>query len=228
MVKKKYYIQLAGGLANLIFQMNLATYLYEKGYDVIIDISWLNKRKSKALNIAYEIFEYEKFKQKDLRFLRYFFMLFGKLKISKKDKMYTIFNYNFLVGYWQYDFFFRDTLIKKVSFPNTKYGCIHYRLGDYRFSKAHKIKDPDYFIEKLNLIEESYDEIFLCTNEPLCDEVSYLLNNIDNLILYKGNTKSTFQKLANASFIIGSDSTFSYCAHKFGKSKAYFEVILVE
>ena len=223
MVKKKYYIQLAGGFANLVFQMNLASYLSKRGHDIILDVYWLNKRNSNALDLVYELFEFEQFKQKKLRFLRYFFMIFGKSYKFRKDKMFKFFNYNYLLGYWQYEFFFNENMFRKLEKSTKMYGCIHYRLGDYRTSKSHEIKKPDYFIDKLNLIKDRYDELFLCTNESSCTEVEYLLKNIENLKLFEGNTKSTFQKLANANFIIGSDSTFSYCAFKCGQTNAYFD-----
>jgi len=228
---KKYIIHLAGGLANIIFQMNLAHFLKKNGNKVILDTSWLIKNNSSVLQIVYKLFDYGIFDKKKTKITRIFFMFLGKLRSKGNDKMYSLFNYNYLLGYWHYDFFFNIKLLKSNNFDSSSsssYGCIHYRLGDYRASKSHDIKSPQFFLEKLFLVKNSYENIFLCTDEPNCKEIKHLLTKANNLILYEADTYNTFLKLMNSNFIIGSNSTFSYCAHIYGQNKGYFDSNYIE
>src|SRR5574344_161448 len=82
---KKIYLKVNGGLGNQMFQWAFARSLMEKGFDVILDLTFFNKSYSKNRPYKLGIFNFEPKKSEDFltNFMLEFFWKFRKNKFLK-------------------------------------------------------------------------------------------------------------------------------------------------
>jgi hypothetical protein len=242
--KHKYYIELSGGLGNQLFQVAQVYHLMKMGLRIKLDpIQFLagnSTRKVLVKEVVNELsIEYRNYSGISKLILKnpYIYSRYIKYLRNSSYQMENshtnvhpdlLIHETRILGYFQ-NIQYIDPIIrvlKKRLNPNGTNDAIaiHLRWGDYmkKEHSSHGILQEEYYHKSIELIKEKYGKklirIYTDSHEEIIQEdwVIQLLNEGAQIVKLNDPWESMLD-MANNSFIVTANSTFSWWAAALGE-----------
>jgi hypothetical protein len=245
---RKLTVGISGGLGNQLFQLCAAIRLQKKGFQVELDPIYndLNQiRKTQIIDLSTGFGIKEKTRGVGFRsLLRIKLLAKIYLRYLHRITTYEIDNFSTpelivhngtkrIFGYWQHAKVAEEigtSLSRLIRQTEINGIAIHVRRGDYLNSQhyIHGALSGDYYTKAINLLTEKYgtQKIMIFTDSPeilLRESWLHSFNKNDVKFSVAVDPWETLTEMANYSFLICSNSTFSWWAAFLGNQK---EVIL--
>ena len=231
--KKIKIVKFKGGLGNQLFQYGLYKYFQSKKFEVYADLSFYENQK-KYKKISLRKFYLNKILKKKLNVIKleknsinfFIFQKFEKILI-KLLKLNINIPLKFWDGYWQDIFFakkinkndFKKNFFKIFIKVPRKYYIMHYRSGDFKYSKTHTVIDSSYYEKAIKMFRQ-YPIISLSDDEKNLNKMLEKIKVKKKIIIYKNlNTLNSFKIIIGSLGGISSNSTFCWWGSFLGKKK---------